>query len=115
MVLNNKIAKSDEIIHESDVFQRNAMSNRIFPFLPPITSNPPNPRILIVIHVVGIARKGAFEPRVLGLCVVEYHVKHQPDAARLCYANEGVHVLHRAETRVDGTVVRDIVTIVVLL
>lgn len=75
---------------------------------------PLNLRILIVIHVVGIARKGAFEPRVLGLCVVEYHVKHQPDAARLCCANEGVHVLHRAETRVDGTVVRDIVTIVVL-
>ena len=68
----------------------------------------------IVVHVVGITRKGAFEPRVLGRCVIEYHVKHQPDAARLCCANECVHVLHRAETRVDGTVVRDIVTIVVL-
>ena len=68
----------------------------------------------VVVHVVGIARKRAFEPLVFGRCMVEYHIKHKTDAACLCRADERIHILHRAEARIDGAVVRDIVAVVLL-
>ena len=46
--------------------------------------------------------------------MVEYHIKHKTDAACLCLADERIHILHRAEARIDGAVVRDIVAVVLL-
>ena len=68
----------------------------------------------VVIDIVGIARKRAPEPRVLGRCMVEYHVEHDTDPARLCLADESIDILHCAEARVDGAVVGDIVAAIVL-
>ena len=46
--------------------------------------------------------------------MVEYHVEHDADAARLCLADECIDILHCAEARVDGAVVGDIVAAIVL-
>ena len=68
----------------------------------------------VVVHVVGIACKRAFEPLVFGRCMVEYHIKHKTNAACLCRADERIHILHRAEARIDGAVVGDVIAAVVL-
>ena len=68
----------------------------------------------VVVHIGGIARECAFEPRVLGRCMVKDHIEHDADTACLCLADESVDVLHRAEARVDGAVVGDIVAAIVL-
>ena len=69
---------------------------------------------LVVRQVLGVAAQRAPEPLVARGRVVEHHVEHEPDPARLRLARKLVEVRHRAEHGFHGAVVRHVVPVVVL-
>ena len=68
----------------------------------------------VVVLILLLPGQSPLEPRVVGGGVVEHHVQHQADAALVRLPDEGLQVLHRAETGVDGAVVGHVVAVVML-
>ena len=69
---------------------------------------------LVVRQVLGVAGQRSPEPLVARGRVVEHHVEHETDPARLRLARKLVKVRHRAEHGLHGAVVRHVVPVVVL-
>ena len=71
------------------------------------------PDIEIMIRIIAALFR-LDKPAVFIGGVVEHHVQDDADAPLLCLGNQAVHILERAEQRVDILIVGDIVAVVVL-
>ena len=45
--------------------------------------------------------------------MVEYHVEHEMDVVLFGFFDQGVDILHCAEHRIDGEIIRDVISVVV--
>ena len=68
----------------------------------------------IIIHVLRIALKCLLKPWVFRGCVVKYHIKHASHAPYVRFPDQFLHILHGAEHRIHGQIVRHIISIVIL-
>ena len=69
------------------------------------------PDIIVSLRICP-ALPGLDKPCMLIRCVVHDKIHDNPDAARMRFGQETVEILHRAEFRINGAVVTDVVSIV---
>ena len=68
----------------------------------------------VVALVIRIAREGPLEPRVLIGGVAKHHVQHDFQSFGIGGLDQRVKVIHRAEMRIDGQIIGDIIAVVLL-
>ena len=68
----------------------------------------------VVVAIFFIPRKCFFEPLVLVRGMVDHKIHHDSDTALPCLGYQLVEILHRAELRLNGFIIGNIITIVVI-
>ena len=67
----------------------------------------------VVVDVFLLAFERALKPFVLRRRVIENHIEHQAHALGVRLCDQFFHVRHRAETRIDRSIIGDIVTVII--
>ena len=68
----------------------------------------------VIILVLFVPGQRFPEPLMCGRCMIEHHVEHNFDAMLLQLADQFFKIRHRAENRIDGIIISDVVSIVPL-